>query len=493
MVLGAGNVDRGRYFISETIHASLEELEGFAALEQQPATWPGFIENQKQLSPKEQLEDFALLVDQDCAGVVALLLAKLPGVCKADACTPETNTRRPMVCLAAQAGASRSLRALLKAGANPRQRSSIGKEALFFCTLYWRGEASKQCLKVLLEAGVPIDTLDDMHVSALALAVIQAKTEVVQFLLDQGASPNLHLSQCDTQQIPHLAAMHAPTPAMIKYLVQAGADLSLRDGTGRTPLHTAAFGNHITGVIALLGCGADPDAQHVLGLTPLMDAIAEGHTQVACALLKRSDLIGVYSNLGMNALHSVVMMGKEKLDIFNAMLPLVSDEDLDVPTRGGMTSKGVRVHEFGDTPLHIALQRGGEEAAKALLKRGACRTTPNNAGKTPLISAASAGSLVSVLAVLGTAGKLKLTVEEINAADNYGWTALHHAAITSLSYSTGVTGAAGSNFNERAAKCCAVLIAAGASLDAKTSVVPPYFLSLASRLNLLRGGEHDAL
>ena len=80
----------------------------------------------------------------------------------------------------------------------------------------------------------------------------------------------------------------------------------------------------------------------------------------------------------------------------------------------------------------------------------------------------------------------------MNATDNQGWTALHHAAITTIAYWAGTTtGNTGAKFSERAAKCVAVLLAAGARLDAQTETVDTYFRLIPAQI-LIENGQGAA-
>jgi len=85
---------------------------------------------------------------------------------------------------------------------------------------------------------------------------------------------------------------------------------------------------------------------------------------------------------------------------------------------------------------------------KALLKRGALRTATDSKGFSPAMYAAQFGHLSCLNLILGKEGRYKLSPEQVNATDVRGQTALHIAAFCGH------------------AKCCGLLFAAGARLDA---------------------------
>lgn len=71
----------------------------------------------------------------------------------------------------------------------------------------------------------------------------------------------------------HLAALGAQDPAVIQVLLAAGADVGARDKAARTPLHWAALINENPVIFAaLIDAGADINARDVWGQTPLQQA-----------------------------------------------------------------------------------------------------------------------------------------------------------------------------------------------------------------------------
>lgn len=67
----------------------------------------------------------------------------------------------------------------------------------------------------------------------------------------------------------HVAAWFNNSPAVIRALLDLGANLEAKDPAGNTPLHLAAWFNDTPAVIeALLEAGADRDARDRFGRTP---------------------------------------------------------------------------------------------------------------------------------------------------------------------------------------------------------------------------------
>jgi hypothetical protein len=133
------------------------------------------------------------------------------------------------------------------------------------------------------------------------------------------------------------------------------------------------------------------------------------------------------------------------------LLPHIAD--VDVRTRAGVDENGQPVPwSINRTALHIACLEGLFDMAKALLRRGASRVARANNGRLPLHLASQNGHLACVVELIGRAGHPKMTPAEIDSLDDQGMTSLHLAAYCG---------------HERV---CAVLMQAGASLAARTSI-----------------------
>lgn len=69
-------------------------------------------------------------------------------------------------------------------------------------------------------------------------------------------------------------------------LIDQGAPVNLRDGSGNTPLMLAAYHGHAELVVQLAARGADVDLMNDRGQSPLAGAAFKGFTEVARALLE---------------------------------------------------------------------------------------------------------------------------------------------------------------------------------------------------------------
>ncbi len=73
--------------------------------------------------------------------------------------------------------------------------------------------------------------------------------------------------------------------AGVRELIDAGADVNVRNKYGATPLQMASQNGHTEIVKLLLAAKADVNAAHTNGLTPLWMASQNGHTEIVKLLL----------------------------------------------------------------------------------------------------------------------------------------------------------------------------------------------------------------
>ena len=169
-----------------------------------------------------------------------------------------------------------------------------------------------ECLEYLLEMGCDINGAEDYSKrNALYFAINRSEPdmELVRFLVEHGIDINSSWSQTAL----HEAMNKASHDEMIKYLVENGADISIRDylrylpfqrqyaslqylfdlkidanqrdANGNSLLHHAASSYPVEAVQNLLKNGADPDAKGANGITPLHSLVRGDFTREKLTLL----------------------------------------------------------------------------------------------------------------------------------------------------------------------------------------------------------------
>ena len=113
----------------------------------------------------------------------------------------------------------------------------------------------------------------------------EGKVEEVRSILSTGINPNSSFTDANII-IPLFAAIHGDHAAVVKLLLNMGADPNLGDEVGITPLHYAAIsGNSGTVMKMLLVAGGDPNKGNGLGDQPLHWAATTFHTEKVRLLL----------------------------------------------------------------------------------------------------------------------------------------------------------------------------------------------------------------
>ena len=188
---------------------------------------------------------------------------------------------------------------LLKGGAMIEARDCRHRKT----ALIWAAETgSIAAIKVLLDCGADVNAQDDQKLSALRYAAANARTEIVQLLLERGADPGMG----DWGGKTPLVAVgwgrpfslggrfYNPTPVdrerTASLLMDAGAKASVKDLSGAAAIHYAAQNGYLE-LVKLLHCRGDCDLDsRWMGKSPLDLAMEQGHRGIA-KYLKRHLLL----------------------------------------------------------------------------------------------------------------------------------------------------------------------------------------------------------
>jgi hypothetical protein len=154
-------------------------------------------------------------------------------------------------------------------------------------------------------------------------------------------------------------ALHSATDmgeeALVKLMLDAGANVNWRNNVKMTALHLAAKKGHEATVRLLLKHKADVDAKDTLERTALHLAAEEGHEAVVRLLLEYKADVDAKATGKWTALHIAAGNGHE------AMMSLLLEKGADIEMK-----------DFsGGTPLAVAIDNGSEAVIKLLLAKGA--------------------------------------------------------------------------------------------------------------------------
>src|SRR6478735_6402708 len=145
----------------------------------------------------------------------------------------------------------------------------------------WRAalEGDLVTVQSLIERGNSPDTSDAEGSTLLMLAARGGHAPVVAYLISRKASVNGRNKFGDTALMAAALGGHVEAA---KVLIANGAEIN---GSGWTPLHYAAFQGRPAMVRFLLEAGANKNAIAPNEYTPLMLAVRNGHEEAAKVLL----------------------------------------------------------------------------------------------------------------------------------------------------------------------------------------------------------------
>lgn len=236
----------------------------------------------------------------------------------------------------------------------------------------------------------------------LITAVRNSDFSKMKALIDGGANVN-EQDRAGARTALHWAAKGGSQEAL-SALMAAKADPNLKDRQGRTPLWGAVETTPAV-VKFLIDNGADVNARDTVNATPLLWAAGFGRPETVSLLIANKADVKAVDDNGWTALIWAAGIGQpETVDIL-----IKAGADLNAADR-----------QTGDTPLLRAARTGKPESLKVLLAAGADINARNNLKQTALHCAAQSGSAEKVALLLAAKA-------DPAAVDSRNFTALDHA------------------------------------------------------------------
>ena len=251
-----------------------------------------------------------------------------------------------------------------------------GMTALMLACLSGRTDV----VKLLLEEGADVDKATADGWTPLIIACRNGHTDVVKVLVKEGADVDRATADGSEEELggctPLIIAIKVGKAEVVKVLLEGGADVDKPRADGCTPLIIAIKVGVEDIAKLLLEGGADVDKPRADGCTPLTIAIEMGQAEIVKLLKEGGVDVDKADNSGETMLHAACYYGHA--EIVALLLKEVADVD--------KTNTA-----FRETPLHIATQEGHDGVVKLLLKSGTDVNRPDKYGKRPIYIACERG------------------------------------------------------------------------------------------------------
>ena len=311
---------------------------------------------------EKRMEALLLAVQKDHVEVVKIFIKGHEELIEHQHSSGET-----LLHIAARADAERTVRWLLSCDAKCEAVNFVGDEPLWVAAL----AGNIRTTELLWNATLKVATANNFGRTRLHSAAYIGRIEDVQLLLQAGQievnTPDwigftaLHFAAAAKEgSIPNKVLLESQKEesSMVSTLINAGADVHSRHNPqGWTPLHVAADVGGSDTVRYLLASGADLTLRDCDGRTPLDLAARRGHISVVKTLFSHIHDHNLYRdcNPSSSLIEAVLSRSVEIVRLF-------LEEN-----RGGVKA----VNNDGDTNLHIAVRLGLTEAVNMLLEAGA--------------------------------------------------------------------------------------------------------------------------
>ena len=213
------------------------------------------------------------------------------------------------------------------------------------------GQGHFEVVQMLLDKGASIDTEYRVG-NALYEASYQRHHRVVQLLLDRGADINARSAYYGNAL---KAASYRGDIQVVQLLIDRGADVNAQGGRYGNALQTASANGHIEIVQSLLDQGADVNAQGGHFGTALQAASRNGRIEILQILLDKGADVNARGGCFGNALQAASAYGRTK------NVHILLDKGADINARVGI---------YGNA-LQAASDSGHDQVVQILLDRGA--------------------------------------------------------------------------------------------------------------------------
>lgn len=272
-------------------------------------------------------------------------------------------------------------------------------------------------VSTLLSRGAEIDTRSGTYTTSLIAAAAALSNQavaamaVLKALLEE--KPELEVADSKGCTAFHYAVMNG-LPAALSMLCEYSEEeygrvvtahiLNIKDKAEATVLHHAANRRDYAMVRYLVEQGADTNAQNIDGFTPLMQVVQQNSLETVKFLLENGAATDLLTTSGKTILH--VACRNEDVDLFRLLSDIGTEEKLIAPFREAsprhkeivqlLIERGADIHarsKTKETVLHTASSEGHEELVRLFLDKGVDMSATDEDDETALHKAVLFGHL----------------------------------------------------------------------------------------------------
>ncbi|CAL8361925.1 unnamed protein product [Arctogadus glacialis] len=284
-------------------------------------------------------------------------------------------------------GQKECVEALLQRGASVCVRDVRGRTPVHLAAACGRVGVLGVLLQAASSYHAPTQLTDNQGYTPLHWACYNGYDGCVELLLEHEAFRNI---QGNSFSPLHCAVMNDNEGVAEMLLDSLGsAIVNTIDSKGRTPLHAAAFSDHVECVSLLLGHGAHGNTTDThTRSTPLMMAAHNGQTNTVEVLVSSAKADLTLQDRDRNtALHLACGKGHETSALL--ILEKIHDRNLVNCTNAAL-----------QTPLHVAAKSGLTVVVQELLGKGASIQAVDENGYTPALACAPNRDVADCLALI---------------------------------------------------------------------------------------------
>ena len=224
------------------------------------------------------------------------------------------------------------------------------------------GSGKLQAVNWFLEKGATVPCEDNRGWNTLHIAASGGDTDIIH-----------HDSKTNEGYTLLMVAAFKGKLPVVKWFLEKGATVTLKDKAGWNMLHFAAQGGDTDILDLIHNHVPNIESRSLVGITPLMVAVANCKLHAVQWFIEKGASVACVDENGCNILHFAAKNCDP--DIIHRILTYVPD----------IESKTA----FGKTPLIIAVRHGKLQSVKYLLERGANPLAKDKNGRDSLYHASS--------------------------------------------------------------------------------------------------------